>query len=149
MLAVITPEQRAVRFQTAATKAAAVIAERAEKLMVDVLQNLPDYAQYKWITCPDWDYGMDEKLERQLKPAVYTFNVSDPDGDCEEFSEHKVSPSDFAMVVPELWMAVMGKIVFPGGKDWTTCDFWDPCNWDADVLDCLLQYYFYGDLVYG
>lgn len=143
---VITVEARNALFQKTLVAATAKLQVKAIKLAIDLMQNYPDYSS-EWIRCVKFDYGMDEAHENQIKPAQYTFKVSDKETDCDKFETRVISPEEVATAIPQLWMMVTaGTIHLCGVTDET---FWDAGSWDSEATDALLQVYFYGETVYG
>lgn len=144
----MTPEQSA-KFQSLVLKAQTALQEKARALLFEILQNLPEYTQYEWIQCIKWDYGRDvgSSSEDQIRPALYTFKVSDPDSDCDAHNTKTASPEDLAPTLMIMWMMRLAGEIKPYGLD--EANFWDPCCWDAEAMDLLLQLHFYGEVVYG
>jgi hypothetical protein len=147
MLPVITNEVWAQKFAALSAKAGAKLQELAAELATELMDNYPEYSS-EWIQCKSWDYGMDPAMEKHIRPGSFTFAVADPDeGDCEVYETRVVTQADVATALPAFWMAVTAGLLNPGGIG--SRNFWDPSDWDSDALDCLMQYYFYGDVVYG
>jgi hypothetical protein len=142
---VITQEDRNLKFVSLAQEVAVKLQAKATKLAIDIMQSYPEYSS-DWIRCCAYDYGMDEKMEKQLKPAQYTFKVEDPDSEG-KFITRVVSPEEVAAAIPQLWMMVTAEKIFLCGLSDT--NFWDPCSWDSEASDALLQLYFYGETVFG
>ena len=121
------------------TKVAANLQKKAEELAKDLVGNFPEYGNEEWISCTDWDY----------KKGEFTFEVEDPDTEG-RYHTHVVSTEDLTKTIPLFWLAVQAGECHPyalahdGGTD-----FWDACNWDQPAVDCLLQYHFYGECVFG
>lgn len=137
----ITTELTTQRMQGLFTKVAAKLQERAVELANDLVGNLPEYGREEWVNCVGWDY----------KKGEFTFRVEDKD---EEgvFTKQVVTTLDLAKSIPLYWLAVQAGESRPyalsknGGE---TPDFWDAGNWDQPAMDCLLQYHFYGECVFG
>lgn len=120
--------------------------KEAVELTTAIMQSYPECSS-DWIRCCKFDYGMDEAMENQIKPASYTFKVSDPETDCEKFNTKTVSPEDVATIVPTFKKMLDEKKIHICGL--TSNNFWDPCSWDSDATDCLMQLFFYKEIVYG
>ena len=140
---VITVEARNALFQKTLVAATAKLQAKAVKLAIEIMQNYPEYSS-EWIRCINYDYGMDEARENQIKPAQYTFRVLDPD---EKPETRVISPEEVAQAIPQLWMMVTAETIHLCGL--TDETFWDAGSWDSEATDALLQVYFYGETVYG
>ena len=138
MLALITAEKRQERMAALVVKVASQLQIQAEELSKELVQNLPEYGNQEWISCTDFDYDKDE----------FTFDVEDPDREG-KFSKMVISSKDLSLTIPLFWMAVQAKESNPYALACEGSDFWDAGHWDQPAMDCLLQYHFYGECVFG
>jgi len=115
------------------------IAKKAAELTKELAQNFPEYGCEEWISCTDYNY----------EEGKFTFKVEDPENEG-HFDEREVTTEDLMNTIPLFWLAVQAGECSPYGL---TCsggqDFWDACNWDQPAVDCLLQYHFYKECVFG
>ncbi len=127
------------RMQKLFVKVAAKLQTKADELAKELVGNFPEYGSEEWVSCTDYDY---EKGE-------FTFRVEDPDQEG-RYHTHVVTTSELAKSIPLFWLAVTAGECNPHAL---TCnggqDFWDAGNWDQPAVDCLLQYHFYGECVFG
>ena len=138
--ALATQAERAVKFIELQAKAATRLTERAAELTVESMKNMPEYAEFPWIQCTEYDYDNNQ----------YTFKVANPDGEGDvedDTPEVTVTTDELAKTMPMFYMAVLAGIL--PGLCITDETFWDAGNWDAQVLDCFLQYHFYNDTIFG
>ena len=116
-------------------KASTAIAEKGEALVKELTDNFPEYAREEHIYCTGWKYDED----------VFTFQVENLE--TQEHEEKVISSKDLSKVFPLFFMSVVAGELDVSGIDLE--NIWDAGSWDADALDCMLQLYFYGELVFG
>ena len=140
VLAAVAPEARTAKLSELQEKINARLQKRALELTEEVMQNMPEYAEFPWISCEDWKY----------KEKTYVFKVASPDseGDITDGTpETTVTVDELSKTMPLFYMAVLA------GAHPRLCitdeTFWYAGNWDACVLDAFLRYHFYNELVFG
>jgi hypothetical protein len=98
-----------------------------DELAFAVLQNLPEHMMT--LVCTKWKYDQKE----------YAFQ--DPEsGETFEIGEIQISRG-----LPKAFAHLLNTI----GSGWGIDDFMDPCMWDAEMVDVLVQYAIFGEIVYG
>ena len=138
-LTLATPAERAVLINELQVKVATRLAARATSLVVEVMQNMPEYCINSWFRICDWDY----------ENKSYTFQAApDSEGAVRKNApEVTVTTDELALTVPLMFLTILA-----GGLPGicvNDSNFWDACEWDADSLGCLLQFHFYGKVVFG
>jgi len=101
-----------------------------DELITDVLANLPEYSVS--MQCKSWDY----------RNCVFKFH------DYEEEKDYVLDMDKARAGMKVLVQGILdGKYCFYGCK--TMAEVLDPCCWDADVVDALVQCSLFGEIVYG
>lgn len=103
---------------------------KKEELIKEVVQNFPEYSIS--MQCLSYNYN----------DCIFTFR------DYEDGKAYTVCIKEFLkgyVILNKLWL---NKKVFFCGINHPK-DFDDPCNWDADVVDALLQCSIFGEIIYG
>lgn len=105
-----------------------------EQLIRDVMENFPEASEAGGVPCIDWDY---EKTE---------FVFVDSEG--EKPQEVTVNMESLLKGLDKMW-ADIGVKYFNGNPDITQETMTDPCNWDANDANALVEYTLYGEVIYG
>ena len=106
------------------------------KLTKDILQNYPDYST-EWIKCIYWKY--DDMDDFELK-----FEVDYPDDDIKVMIVTNKELPDVINAAKKLaHLHIDNEVSLYGYK------FDDPGSYDLIVLDCVMQLYFFNNIVYG
>jgi len=102
------------------------------KVAKEILKNYPEYSS-EWIQCIKWEYDIPR----------YTFSVENPDtGKHEErIIDDMEKVGESAKRVADLHKN--NKLHFFGYQ------YDDLGSYDAEIVDAIIQYYFYEDLIYG
>ena len=96
--------------------------DKYNALAMEVIENYPEYSS-EWIRCI------------KVNKDVYTFNFENPDTD--EFEESIVKGCDIAHAIPRLI------------REYRDSSYMDPCSWDQEDTDMLMQLHFYGEVVFS
>lgn len=139
-LATVAPEARVTKLAELQAKVNERLQQRALELTEEVMQNMPEYAEFPWIECTDYNYD----------GKSYTFKVASPDGEGDVGNaspEVTVTVDELAKTMPLFYMAVLAGTL--GGLCINDQNFWDGGDWDACALDAFLQFHFYNDTVFG
>ena len=104
---------------------------QVDALLREVMQNMPEYAVN--LDCVNWDYDS----------CVYSFV------DLEDHTKHRVDlpllRAAFVHMAAALGRGQLkGLLLGAAGAD-----IMDPCLWDADCVDALVQYAIFGEVRYG
>ena len=118
--------------------------------------NLGNYPEVNsgWIRCTKWGYFRDAEGNLNEENPEEDFQMEfavGPQGDYVNKSTPKqtIRVSDVVAGGFEKMLAAVTagglRGYFPNGEE----DFWDECCWDADSIDGLMQFHFYGDVLCG
>ena len=107
-------------------------------LVKEIMENMPEYSSYSELKCIKWKYneGIYEFIDgySDIEPSpILTLTVDD----CEE------SMKQFVIGIMD------GKWNFCGLNPNNGDNLFDPCNWDAIVVDAFVQYKLFGEVIYG
>ena len=102
-----------------------------QEFAIEVFANFPDFACYGHITCTKWNYNDNE----------FTF--------CELVDEYDMTSKEHEVGIHDMVRGAILFIQFSLDKGRSLEDVMDPCNFDAEDADILLQLLLLGDIIYG
>ena len=106
-----------------------------------VLQNLPEASMC--LTCTDYAYG-DEDASKML----FTFEDEEEYDDNDEPKKHEIRIADAEKGVALTIEQILGGKLFVGGLT-SINDLMDLGNWDAEVVDAVVQNAIFRKVIYG
>ncbi len=119
-----------------------LLEEKDKTLLREILENLPEYACYSHLRCTKWKYDA----------CLFTFLEDVEDNGCSSGAKEHVLDEAKAMKGLQMYFDKVAASSSDNSGDFSgssLSNIMDAGNWDASMVDCLVQLALLGEVVYG